>query len=149
MEWDVDENTALTPDDIIYTNQRKKILWKCPEAFDHVWEKSVYERTVDGTDCPFCNHRRPSSTNNLLDKYPEVARLLHPTLNKEVDLSTIAPNSHVKLWWKCPNGDDHVWQSTPNSMKGQPQCGFCNGKRVSVTNSLATRFPEIAQEFDL
>lgn len=149
MEWDVDENTALTPDDIIYTNQRKKILWKCPEAFDHVWEKSVYERTVDGTDCPFCNHRRPSSTNNLLDKYPEVARLLHPTLNKEVDISTIAPNSHVKLWWKCPNGDDHVWQSTPNSMKGQPQCGFCNGKRVSVTNSLATRFPEIAQEFDL
>ena len=148
-EWDVAANSGLTPDEVIYTNQRTKVSWKCPEAFDHVWKTSVHERTMDGRDCPFCNRRRPSSTNNLLDKYPEIAVLLHPTLNTNVDLSTVSPTSHVKLWWKCPNGDDHVWQGTPNSMGGHPQCGFCDGKRVSITNSLASRFPEIAEEFDL
>jgi hypothetical protein len=148
-EWDGFANKGLTPEAIIYMNQRRKVHWTCTIATDHRWASSLYERVVDGVDCPYCNRRKASSTNNLLTLYPELVALLHPTLNDGVDPSTISPTSHIKLWWKCPNGPDHIWEATLNSMKGHPRCGFCAGKKVSVTNSLANRFPDVAAEFDL
>jgi G:T-mismatch repair DNA endonuclease (very short patch repair protein) len=148
-QWDIQANPNHSPDQIIYTNNRKKVWWRCAVADDHRWRTSVYDRVVGGSECPFCSRRRPSSTNNLLITYPEIAALIHPTLNPDLDASLLSPNSHVKVWWKCPEGNDHIWQATPNSMKGRPQCGFCAGKRVSTTNSLAIRFPDIAAEFDL
>jgi len=148
-EWDHEANGERSPDSLIYMDQRKKVWWKCPDASDHRWQASPYKRTVDSADCPFCNLRRPSSTNNLATTFPALASALHPTLNGELDPSTISPTSSKKVWWLCPHGSDHVWQATPDHMKGQLRCGFCAGKKASVTNSLATRFPEIAEEFDL
>lgn len=148
-EWDHEANGERSPESLIYMNQRTKVWWKCPEGSDHRWQAPPYKRTVDGADCPFCNLRRPSLTNNLAFVFPELVTALHPTLNGEFDPSLVSPTSHEKVWWQCPVGEDHVWQATPNQMKGQLRCGFCAGKRASITNSLASRFPEIAEEFDL
>lgn len=67
---------------------------------------------------------------------------------------TLAPDkitigSKQKIWWKCNKGPDHEWKAQVNgrTMKGGRNCPFCAGRKVSVTNSLATRFPEIAKEW--
>ena len=148
-EWDLDANTELDPEKIIYTKNRFEIAWQCSEASDHKWTSSPYERTIAGLDCPFCSKRRPSSTNNLALVYPNLLKFLHKTLNGQVDVSKISPSTHKSLWWQCPVAEDHVWEASVNQMKGGIRCGFCAGKRVSTSNSLAINFPEIASEFDL
>ena len=148
-EWDVDANSGLSPKDVIYAKQRLQIHWKCQTAYDHQWTSSAYERTVDGYDCPFCSGRRPSSTNNLALLFPDLAACLHKTLNGSVDPSMFSPTTHETFWWQCPVAEDHVWEASVNTMKGALRCGFCAGKKVSSSNSLTMRFPEIANEFDL
>ena len=148
-EWDVEANHGLSPQDLVYPKQKLKVHWQCQKANDHRWTSDVYERTVDGTDCPFCIGRRPSSTNNLALKFPGLTSHLHKTLNGSIDPSQLSPTTHEVLWWQCPVAEDHVWEASVNQMKGSLRCGFCAGKKVSASNSLTSRFPEIADEFDL
>jgi len=53
------------------------------------------------------------------------------------------------IWWKCSKGSDHVWQATPNQQVNEnaATCPFCSNQRQSITNSLATCYPDIAREF--
>jgi hypothetical protein len=51
------------------------------------------------------------------------------------------------IWWRCPAGPDHAWKAKPNNRTRGAGCPFCANKKVSVTNSLATRFPEVADEW--
>jgi hypothetical protein len=146
-EWDKNLNRKISPETVIYTAQRIKIHWQCSVANDHKWVADPYRRTIDRQTCPFCSRRKASSTNNLLARYPELAKCVHPSKNTGIDLSEISPNNHLKLWWKCPNGEDHVFKSSVNAMKGKFKCGFCDGKRVSNTNSLQFLNPELAAEW--
>jgi hypothetical protein len=148
-EWDNVANKGMSPDEVIYAKQKVLVHWQCSIAEDHRWTSSPYNRTVAGFDCPFCSGRRPSSTNSLELVNPELASALHKTLNGPVDISKLSPTTHEVFWWQCPIAEDHVWRASVNSMKGALRCGFCAGKKVSTTNSLASKFPEIAQEFDL
>ena len=55
--------------------------------------------------------------------------------------------SAEQAWWICPGGADHEWPSTiVNRIKGKG-CPYCAGQKVSVTNCLATRYPEIAKQW--
>lgn len=55
------------------------------------------------------------------------------------------PSARANVWWKCPNG--HEYQSyIYNRIKGVG-CPYCTGKKVSVDNSLQSRFPEIAKQW--
>ena len=52
------------------------------------------------------------------------------------------------MWWKCNKGPDHEWEATVSNRTGRRSgCPFCDGKRVSVTNSLTTCFPEVAEQW--
>ena len=56
--------------------------------------------------------------------------------------------SNKKFWWKCPKGPDHEWKTTVgNRTVGGNGCACCHGLKVSVTNSLATRFPAVAAQW--
>jgi hypothetical protein len=51
-------------------------------------------------------------------------------------------------WWKCKRGPDHEWQAPIYSRTGRKSgCPFCHGKRVSITNSLKSKFPKLAKEW--
>jgi hypothetical protein len=81
-----------------------------------------------------------------LDEYPDLCAELDPDLN-DVDPGEIRYGSGRRLHWRCPKGPDHVWiQRVCNRTRGGG-CPFCAGVRVSVTNSLATRYPEIAKQW--
>jgi len=80
---------------------------------------------------------------------PDVAAQWHPTKNGDLTPDKVVAGSHKKVWWTCSEGPDHEWEATlKNRTSGRGRgCPFCAGQRLSVTNSLATQFPEIAAQW--
>ncbi|MBN4056311.1 DEAD/DEAH box helicase family protein, partial [Rhodothermus sp. AH-315-K08] len=71
----------------------------------------------------------------------------HPHKNGDVLPEMVSPGSGTKRWWKCDGGADHEYRATPSARKRGGGCPFCTGKRASVTNSLASLYPDIAAEW--
>ena len=110
------------------------------------------------------SYRNSAATSYILYKdIPGVYALLHPSFQEEYGKRTISGDT--VLLWKCPNGPDHEWKMTVSevvsgylhnqshrlqlhSLWAVDFCPFCSGRRISVTNSLLSRFPEIASEWD-
>lgn len=42
---------------------------------------------------------------------PEVAKQWHPTKNGTLLPSDFANKSSQKVWWQCPENDDHQWET--------------------------------------
>lgn len=51
------------------------------------------------------------------------------------------------IWWKCPKGDDHEWQTSARNRRKGDGCPICSNRMVVKSNSLATLNPEIALEW--
>jgi hypothetical protein len=79
--------------------------------------------------------------------YPQLVKEWHPTKNRPLTPSKVTAGSEKHVWWKCPEGPDHEWQARVADRSRGRGCPFCAGKKVSVTNSLATLFPELANEW--
>ena len=52
-----------------------------------------------------------------------------------------------RLWWRCPNSDDHLWEASVAHRAAGRGCPFCAGQRTSSTNSLQTIHPNIAAQW--
>jgi hypothetical protein len=63
----------------------------------------------------------------------------------------VSHGSNRVVWWICRKAPDHVWQESAHqrvrSIARGFGCPFCSGRRPSVTNSLATLFPQAAAEW--
>ena len=63
----------------------------------------------------------------------------------------IKPHSCKKVWWicdQCPDGHLHRWEATvANKSKGKA-CPQCCGRKVCKHNSLATKAPSVAAQWD-
>ncbi|MBE9224205.1 methyltransferase domain-containing protein [Phormidium sp. LEGE 05292] len=144
-QWHPEKNGTLTPSQVT-TGSTKKVWWVCTKYLNHEWEASIGHR-VSGRGCPFCSGRKPSTTNSLASLYPEIAAQWHPTRNGELTPHQVVAGSHQKVWWICPKSSDHEWEaSIGNKVKGRG-CPFCAGQKPSVTNSLASLYPEIAAQW--
>ena len=110
------KNNGLTAEQIV-AGSRKKYWWVCPEGPDHEWDAFVSNRTLNGNGCPCCAGKQVSVTNSLTN-YTDVAAQLHPTKNEGVTPDQIIAGSNKKYWWKCPEGPDHEWLTTPGSRTG-------------------------------
>src|SRR5438132_874340 len=82
--------------------------------------------------CPYCAGQKPSVTNSLASLFPEISMQWHRTKN-DLGPHDVAPASHKKIWWQCPNGPDHEWQATVASrtQENATGCPYCAGKKVS------------------
>lgn len=79
---------------------------------------------------------------------PQLAAQWHPAKNGGLTTDQVSAGSHKKVWWKCPEGSDHEWNTSPSKRtKSSQGCPFCAGHKVSVTNSLASLDPKLAQEW--
>jgi hypothetical protein len=89
-----------------------------------------------------------SKANCLASRNPALARQWHPSKNGALTPADVVPGSGKRVWWRCPEGPEHEWATTVQQ-RGQNGCGcpFCDGKKVSVTNSLQTLFPEVAAQW--
>ena len=146
-KWHPTKNGELTPFQVS-SGTHKKVWWKCPKGDDHEWEKSVSE-VVKGKGCPICSGHKIALSNCLATTHPEITKEWHPFLNKAMTPYDITKGRTVKVWWKCPKGDDHVWQTSPNNRtsNNKGNCPICKGKIVVESTSLATLNPEIAKEW--
>ncbi|MEH6746465.1 MAG: zinc-ribbon domain-containing protein [Maribacter arcticus] len=146
-EWHPTKNGLLTPYDVA-SGSGKKVWWKCPKGTDHEWQTKVQHRTKSiSSGCPFCSNRKLSITNNLSAVAPEIAKDWYYIKNTPLIPKTVIGSGDKKYWWKCPNGDDHIWEAIiSNRLKGTG-CPVCRGIKVVDSNSLKTTHPELASEW--
>ena len=63
----------------------------------------------------------------------------------------IKPYSHLKVQWKCdkcPDSHPHAWHSAVSNRTTGTRCPQCTGRKVCQHNSLATRAPVVAADWD-
>lgn len=145
-EWDWSKNKGVDPHTLV-AGSEKKYWWSCKKNPDHIWQASIRDRTK-GSGCSYCRGFQACDSNSLLMRYPAVAQEWHPTKNGQIVPAQVVAGSCKTYWWKCSQGPDHEWQATPEKRgKMGRGCPFCAGKKASVTNSLATRYPSLCEEW--
>lgn len=84
-EWNYRNNYSLPEN---YASQsNKKVSWICKNC-KHTWEARIYSRSK-GVGCPACAGKVVSSSNNLVTKFPEIAKEWHPTKNGKLTASQV------------------------------------------------------------
>jgi hypothetical protein len=86
---------------------------------------------------------------SLASVNPELASEWHPTKNGDLTPFDITSGSGKKVWWKCDEGDDHDWDSSPNNRTKDNGrgCPICSGYKVVKSNCLSTVNPELSSEW--
>ena len=89
---------------------------------------------------------------------PDISRL-DPDLQQQWDHAAnahlgkvdIGPHSNKKVGWicdQCPDGHLHSWSATVNNRTNGNGCPQCSGRKVCKHNSLATKEPVVAAQWD-
>jgi hypothetical protein len=149
IEWHPTKNGEIRPEEVL-GGTHEQYWWKCPVAEDHQWETSVDSRTGRRpSGCPCCAGYQLSVSNRLDILHPELLLDWEQELNGDLLPSQVFAGSEQKVWWRCDKGPDHVWQTSVKSRTGlrRSGCPACRGLQASVTNSLASLFPDIAEEW--
>jgi len=81
--------------------------------------------------------------------------ITHPHLLKEwcYDKNKITPNqitrgSGQKAWWKCSKCNEIYEQRISNKAIYHQKCPYCCNKKINKKNSLKTKYPKIAKQWD-
>ena len=91
--------------------------------------------------------RKPAPGDSLADLFPAAVAQWHRRKNGRLTPSNLTGGSQFRARWKCPKGRDHEWQATVLHRSRGEGCPFCRGLKVSVTNSLARRFPALVRQW--
>lgn len=142
-EWHPTKNGNLDLN-LFSSKSGKKVWWICQKG--HEWQATIQKRTI-GRKCPFCIGKRASFDNNLEIKNPEIAKQWHPTKNGNITPRNITSGCNKKFWWLCEKG--HEWMADPRHRTNNRGCPYCSGNLVCSENSLETKFPEIAKEWNV
>ena len=131
-QWHPTKNGEFTPNDFTHAT-RKKVWWLCSEG--HSFETEVRNRTRQKVgECPHCPRHYASEDNNLLLMFPEIAKEWHPTKNKDLTPSEVAPKTTKKAWWLCPNGHSYETNISYRTRWKKSKCPYCLGRRVGSWN---------------
>ncbi|KAL3140451.1 hypothetical protein ABBQ38_004710 [Trebouxia sp. C0009 RCD-2024] len=71
--------------------------------------------------------------------------------NAQLGNIVIKPQSNKQVWWRCdqcPDGHLHTWSAVVKSRSNGNGCPQCSGRKVCKHNSLATKAPLVAAEWD-
>lgn len=140
--------------DTLSAGSGRDVVWTCPRGPDHVWPAKPSGRTkaASGQGCPFCANKRLSVTNSVAALYPDLAATFDPDLNDGLTADRAIAAGTKTYVWRCAAGPDHIWPSTLHNRAGKRTrsngCPFCFSLRLSVTNSIAARYPHLAPQVD-
>ncbi len=145
-QWHPSKNRDLTPG-LITVGADVKVWWQCPANPRHQWKARPQQRIVR-PECPVCSPELFSRGKTVADVAPQLIPEWHPLKNVSRTPDTVLARSHRRVWWKCLAGPDHEWDTMvrDRAVDGA-SCPFCTGHRLSVTNSLAARFPDLAADW--
>jgi very-short-patch-repair endonuclease len=90
----------------------------------------------------------PPPEYSLMNMHPKISKQWHIEKNMPLTPENFSPGSPKKVWWKCPEGDDHEWESSINARTNVGRgCPFCVGQKASNDNNLLALYPELAREW--
>lgn len=143
-QWHPTKNLGLDPKNIT-TSSQVDVWWICDKG--HEWQTQVASRARrDGiTGCPQCNSGQVFGVS-FADRFPNLVKELHPTKNQDFSPNKVSPKSNKKVWWFCDSG--HEWDESIKNRANGWGCPYCSGKRVSNENCLATKNPDLANEWN-
>jgi hypothetical protein len=66
----------------------------------------------------------------LQSRFPELAKQWHRTLNDSLLPSQVTAGSMNRVWWQCPEMEEHFWQAKVTSvrasyLRGTSGCPYC------------------------
>jgi hypothetical protein len=148
LEWDRERNAACDVDSV-RSNSSEVVWWRCQRDPSHRWQTEVRERRKKGQGgCPFCTSSTLPRLRTLAARNPRIAAEWHPTRNGALRPDQVSANSRRRVSWKCPEGPDHLWETSIASRAHKnTSCPFCRRVRVSTSTSLAALFPKVAAEW--
>ena len=59
---------------------------------------------------------------SVAETHPEIAQQWHSTKNGDLTPNDVSYGSDKKVWWKCPEGDDHEWISSVQKRTSGRKC---------------------------
>lgn len=141
-------NAPLTADDVT-AGSKRKVMWECPTCHQ-VWRAEINKRTrANGTDCPYCNHKRPIvGTNDLATLHPELAEEWDEERNGTHKPQDYLPQSNKRIGWICRRCGCR-WVAAIYSRTSGTGCPR-EAQQVVVAgeNDLATLRPDLAEEWE-
>ena len=84
---------------------------------------------------------------SLAELNPNLAKEWHPIRNRDLTPFDVLSSSSKKVWWNCDKGVDHEWETSVYRRSLGSGCHVCLGKKVVLSNCLATTHPELAKEW--
>lgn len=120
------------------------------------WKRVLNKiRELKITNCPYCNHRKPSPFYSLQTQYPMITKQWDYEKNKKLP-SQYLPRSDEIVFWKCKTcGNkwdgkitDRVQSYIRSKKERKNTCPYCNHERVWSGYNLLTEHPEIARQWD-
>jgi very-short-patch-repair endonuclease len=145
-EWDKTKNKHNLPEHFT-SGSSFKAWWKCKK--NHSYLTRICNRTKkNGTNCPYCSNKKVSSENNLLVRFPELAKEWHPYKNGELLPKDLLPASRKVVWWLCSEGHSYSSVASMRTSSMKTNCPYCARQRASSKYNLAVKFPEIIKEWD-
>lgn len=145
--WCYERNCGFAPEDFSYGSS-VHAWFKCPEGPDHFYQITLSHMGIAvRTDtwsmgCGFCRGMKISVDNNLVKKYPQLAREFM-TRKNGFRPSQVSYGSGKMVWWKCKRG--HEWQArVANRTSNDSGCPRCNhGAPTDLRD-----YPDVLKEFD-
>jgi len=150
-EWHPYMNLPLTTNRYVDSRQQK-IWWVCKKNPTHVFRSTLNSKIASKKGgCRYCSGKAVLREDSLSKNHPDIAAEWHLVKNKPQFPYEFLPRSNARVWWKCPKGEDHEWSAKIDERtreNGGNTCPFCAGRKLSVTNSLAVKNPELAKQFN-
>ena len=91
--------------------------------------------------------KKLTSIQSLLEINPILSKEWHPSKNGDLHPGNVSPHSNKTVWWKCDKGDDHEWEAPISNRSKGRGCPVCSGRKVVLSNCLATTHPELAKQW--
>ena len=85
----------------------------------------MYSRNAGGHKCPYCMGMKATPETSLATTHPEIAAMWHPTKNGDVTPWNTKAGLGIRRWWQCKNDPSHIWELSPDKMKGPRKSGYC------------------------
>ena len=162
-QWDKEKNGPLTPQTVTSASN-KSVWWRLPyddertgKHFCFEWQASPNARK-GGTNCPYLSvppRAVKEGFNDLATQYPEIAKEWNYVKNGDLKPTAVVAKSGKKVWWIKKYEDpltkkifDFEWEASIQSRTVGNGCPYITNKKLySGFNDLATRFPELAEEW--
>ncbi|KAK8791917.1 hypothetical protein WA158_005294 [Blastocystis sp. Blastoise] len=122
-EFDIELNPYLNRDTIT-AKCNEYVQWKCRHNPTHIWRAQVCNRTKPNSSCPYCNGSYLQTQNSFQALFPRLAEEFDSDLNS-LKASEYHPYSNQRVWWKCRENSNHVWEDTISRRTQGSECPIC------------------------